>query len=122
MKKVCLVLLILFIGVSFGYAGTVYSAPENGHGPSKNVFVTNDLLDVFVTNQPIPEPVQFPEIVDYQVVSLYWSTGDYSSFEKWVAAFTQMVLNQIELGWVPVGGIVFYTTGKQITQTMVKYE
>jgi hypothetical protein len=48
MKKICLVLMITFIVVPVVFADTI----NNEH--SKPVRVTNDLLDVFVTNQPIP--------------------------------------------------------------------
>jgi hypothetical protein len=115
MKKLCLCLLLTFIAVPVVFAGTT------GNEHSKPVHVTNDLLDVFVTNQPIPEPVQPPEVVDYQLVRLQWESGVYGTYENWFMAFEQLVRVYMEQGWVPYGGISA-DVPDFLAQVMVKYE
>ena len=125
MKKMCLVLLLSFVVVSVGFAGTIGSGYGKGYGQNygngndKEVVVTNDLLDVFVTNQPIPEPVNFPKIVEYHLI-LFEKSSEFLTWQDWFAAFEELVKDEMSNDWVPYGNMIYDPI--VIIQPMVKYE
>ena len=64
-----MIILLAFIATSFVLGATF--GEDSIKGAIKNVFVTNELLDMFVTNQPIPPEVAV--IADYMIIEVHFS-------------------------------------------------